>query len=360
MRLEKEKQEQEESKRRQEEEEREVERLRLEKEKEKEKQEQDEASRLGEEVKRKKKESEILGVEGEADTEAEIEGEEDTQKCNNLVSSSSLPQDGSQREESSSLSVHMGCSMACDMLLTASTAIASPGAAILLRSNFEGESNAAVNLNDEAKAEQQTTATSSRRTTGRKSKRNYSQEADSQNVPPVAGAKDHDLSTDMIAEAETEADNTDHRGKRSRTVKTEAIIPSSARGVKRSAGSAQSSQVNNESEVQDQHPVTGRAAGPLGGKKAALEGTEKLSTPCESQPHTGNRIDHDEKEDKMQKDNEYPVRIINTGLLYGDEEFEELARACGAVVAALPSNATHIVTTDTLKRTPKVQKGDVQ
>ena len=250
----------------------------------------------------------------------------------------------------------MGCSMACDMLLTASTAIASPGAAILLRSNFEGESDAAAaaNLDDEVKAEPQNIATTSRRATGRKSKRNDSEEADSQNVAPVAGAKDHDLSTDMIAEAETEAeaeaDNTAHRGKRSRTVKTETSIPASARGVKRSAGSAQSSQVKNESEGQDQH-----AAAPIGGKKTALEGTEKLSTPCESQPtHTGNRVDHDEKDDKIQKDSENPVRIINTGLLYGDEEFEELARACGAVVSALPSNATHIVTTDTLKRTPKV------
>ena len=147
-----------------------------------------------------------------------------------------------------------------------------------------------------------------------------------------------------------------NRGKRSRILKTEASVPSSARGVKRSAESSQSSQVNNESEVQHQQPLTGRATGPIGSKKAALEGTEKLSTPCESQPtHTDHRNEHDEKEDRIQKDSENPVRIINTGLLYGDEEFEELARACGAVVATLPSDATHIVTTDTLKRTPKVQ-----
>ena len=226
-----------------------------------------------------------------------------------------------------------------------------------------GANNAAAGAFNNDEEIQQTKAISTRRMTGRKSKRNESHEADNissaELVTSVTDAKD-----DPPRDLTTEVDNTVHRGKRAKTVK---ILPSSAvietqatstvRSVKRTVESAQSSQVNNESEANDQHSQTGRIEGSAKGKKTALGDTERLSASSASQSQpAGDRLDRDEKDEKIQKDNDNPVRIINTGLLYGEEEFEELARACGAVVAALPSNATHIVTTDTIKRTPKVER----
>ena len=293
------------------------------------------------------------------------EGEEGALMHNNPGSSSSLPHCASQNEESS-LSQRSGYSKACDMLLTASTAIASPSAAVLLGSNFKHGGSKASHYNNDEEV-QQTKALSSRRMTGRKSKRNEGQEADNisslsaELITPVTDRKD-DSPSDLI----TEVDNTVHRGKRAKTVK---ILPSSAvietqatststsnvRSAKRTVESTQASHGNNESEANDQQSQTSRIEGSAKGKKTVLGDTERLSTSSTSQSLlTGDRLDHGEKDEKIQKDDENPVRIINTGLLYGEEEFEELARACGAVVAALPCNATHIVTTDTIKRTPKV------
>ena len=357
-RLRREEEELEEAKR-QEEEEEEEKRREEEAEEEKEKERlrrEDEAKRSVMEEKRKTKMK-------EEDLDIFREGEEGALMHNNPGTSSGLPHCASQNEESS-LSQRSGYSKACDMLLIASTAIASPSAAVLLGSNFKREVKnndaAAGALNDDEEI-QQTKAISSRRMTGRKSKRNESQEADNNSsaepIAPVTDAK-NDPPSDLI----TEVDNTVHRGKRAKTVK---ILPSSAvietqaastvRSVQRTVESAQSSQINNESEATDQHSQSGRIEGSAKGKKTALGDTERLSTSSASQSQAaGDRLDHDEKDEKIQKGNDNPVRIINTGLLYGEEEFEELARACGAVVAALPSNATHIVTTDTIKRTPKV------
>ena len=291
------------------------------------------------------------------------EGEEGALMHSNPGSSSSLPHCASQNEESS-LSQRSGYSKACDMLLTASTAIASPSAAVLLGSNFKHGGSKAAHYNNDGEV-QQTKAISSRRMTGRKSKRNEGQEADNissssaELITPVTDRKD-DSPSDLIIEV----DNTVHRGKRAKTVKilpssavieTQATSISTVRSAKRTVESAQSNQVNNESEANDQQSQTSRIEGSARGKKTVLRDTERLSSSSASQSlPTGDRLDHGEKDEKIQKDNENPVRIINTGLLYGDEEFEELARACGAVVAALPCNATHIVTTDTIKRTPKV------
>ena len=348
-----------------EEEQEEDERIEKEAEEMKRREEEEAVEEEREEVKRSVMEEEKKLKMKEEDSDILREGEEGALMHNNPGTSSSLPHCASQNEESS-LSQRSGYSKACDMLLTASTAIASPSAAILLGSNFKHEvrnNNAAAGAFNNDEEIQQTKAISTRRMTGRKSKRNESHEADNissaELVTSVTDAKD-----DPPRDLTTEVDNTVHRGKRAKTVK---ILPSSAvietqatstvRSVKRTVESAQSSQVNNESEANDQHSQTGRIEGSAKGKKTALGDTERLSASSASQSQpAGDRLDRDEKDEKIQKDNDNPVRIINTGLLYGEEEFEELARACGAVVAALPSNATHIVTTDTIKRTPKVER----
>ena len=233
--------------------------------------------------------------------------------------------------ESCSRSQRSGCSKAISMLSTAATSIASPSAARIMQPEItsEAHSEAALDADGPDRKVNKTAAAAAvagRRVTGKRTKRDESQ-------------------SDTVDDSGVDLKGT--------IAEDECDLPVGGRAKKRSKTidkvSTESSAVLDDSV--DQVIPKGKSAVVAKGKKAG----GKTGSRGESQPDTGSSIPGvDDQLASIEKKEENEVRILNTGLLYGDEEFEELAREFGAVVAAGPHNATHIVTTDTIKRTPKV------
>ena len=82
----------------------------------------------------------------------------------------------------------------------------------------------------------------------------------------------------------------------------------------------------------------------VGKAKEKKEEVEKV----EDEKHKDAKI---KKEDEV-KGNE--IQIMNTGLTYKEGQFEQFALDIGGVVAEGPQTATHLITLDFIKRTPKV------
>ena len=82
----------------------------------------------------------------------------------------------------------------------------------------------------------------------------------------------------------------------------------------------------------------------VGKAKEKKEEVEKV----EDEKHKDAKI---RKEDEV-KGNE--IQIMNTGLTYKEGQFEQFALDIGGVVAEGPQTATHLITLDFIKRTPKV------
>ena len=67
--------------------------------------------------------------------------------------------------------------------------------------------------------------------------------------------------------------------------------------------------------------------------------------------------DEKDKDAKIKKEDEVKgneIQIMNTGLTYKEGQFEQFALDIGGVVAEGPQTATHLITLDFIKRTPKV------
>jgi trimeric autotransporter adhesin len=247
------------------------------------------------------------------------------------------------QSESCSRSQRSGCSKAISMLSTAATSIASPSAARVMQpeitSEALGKGADAAEDADGPDRKVGKTAAAGRRVAGKRTKRDESQ-SENVDVPDaeIKGATAEDDGDVLVG----------GRVKKRSKIAEKASLPDYM-----NATSIADSAV--PSDPADQGLPKGESAAVGKGKKA---GGKKISR-GESQADTGSTMLDVDDQLNSEKKEENEVRILNTGLLYGDEEFEELAKEFGAAVAAGPHNATHIVTTDTIKRTPKVLRTSI-
>ena len=285
-----------------------------------------------------------------------------------------------------------GCSKAIGMLYTAAAAIASPNAAHVLQLS-ENACEPSVEA-DTASGSSHTgadgaggggdvimKAATGKRVIGRKVKRAESQIEDSASTC----ADDSQLPV-VIDESESRAEKAVlvKSSKRSRVAKGIAErLPSVEEEPSRvnemktmtSAG-AMSTAANDEAEKGEEETEDIDSGKKCVGTASSIKKvpntkinqntskkatSRKISTDADKDQSQSNSLldNTDVKSDettahKAELPDDDSVRILNTGLLYGDEEFEEMAKTFGATVASGPHTATHIVTTDTIKRTPKV------